>query len=71
MGDHTRQVLRALEKRIAQCGDMPIRVSPGTVAVLMRALGLSHWQFERDEFREIDGLALDALRYLAKQRLPA
>ncbi len=71
MRNQTGRVLEALGKRISQQGDMPIRISRHTVGVLMWALGLGRWEWGDDDFREIDALALDALRHLAWLRLDA
>jgi hypothetical protein len=68
--DRTDRVLRALEKRISRQGDMPIRISLQTMEVLLRAVGLGMWDAGQDPFREVDALALDALRFLALQRRP-
>lgn len=38
--------------------------------VLTNALGLGRWEMGEVEFREVDALALDALRHLAWLRLP-
>lgn len=66
--DRTERVIKALGKRISQQGDMPIRISRHTLGVLMRALGLGNWEWGEDDFREIDAIALDALRHLAWKR---
>lgn len=68
--DRTRQVLAALAKRISRQGDMPIRISTRTMRVLMSGVGLGRWEWSDDGFREVDAVALDALRHLAWQRLP-
>lgn len=67
--ERSRAVLTALGKRISEQGDMPIRVSRGTMRVLMVGVGLGQWEFGQDEFREVDALALDMLRHLAWLRL--
>lgn len=67
--DRARRVVDAVGKRISEQGDMPIRVSRGTMRVLMTALGVGEWEPGYDEFREVDALALDVLRHLALQRL--
>ncbi|MBB3940731.1 hypothetical protein GGR39_002388 [Novosphingobium fluoreni] len=64
MIDRTERVLNALGRRIAAQGDMRIRVSRHTFRVLMRAVGVGHWE-DREEFREIDALALDILRHFS------
>lgn len=69
MGDRTKRVIAALGKRISAQGDMHIRVSRRTMRVLTNALGLGKWEMGEDEFREIDALALDALRHLAWLRI--
>jgi hypothetical protein len=67
--DRTSQVLAALAKRISAQGDMPIRISTHTMRVLMSGVGLGQWEWSHDGFREIDAVALDALRHLAWLRL--
>ncbi len=62
---HADKVIAALGKRISEQGDMHIRVSRHTLRVLFKVLGIEQWELGDDEFREIDGLALDALRFLA------
>lgn len=69
--DRARQVIRAVGKRISEQGDMPIRISRHTMRVLLKALGLGDWEAGYDDFREIDALALDALRHLAANRTAA
>lgn len=68
MGDRNSRVLMAVAARISRRGDMPIRVHRNTIKVLFRLLGL-RWDLGQDDFREIDALALDALRHLAGARL--
>ena len=68
--DRTERVLAALQARISEQGDMPIRVSRLTMQVLMKRLGLGKWEAGEDSFREVDALALDMLRHLAWQRQP-
>ncbi len=68
--DRTRRVLDALGRRISQQGDMPIRVSVQTMETLLHGVGLGMWDAGQEPFREVDALALDALRFLALQRLP-
>jgi hypothetical protein len=63
-------VLDALGRRISQQGDMPIRVSVQTMETLLHGVGLGMWDAGQEPFREVDALALDALRFLALQRLP-
>ena len=63
-----RRVLDAIGKRISQQGDMPIRISLHTMETLLHAVGLGMWDAGQDQFREVDALALDALRFLASQR---
>ena len=63
--ERTMRVLRAVQNRISECGDMPIRIHRNTMKVLLRAVGLGNWEAGQDDFREIDALALDALRHLA------
>lgn len=65
MRDQTALVLASDGNRISQQGDMPIRISRHTLGMLMRALGLGSWEWGDGDFREIDALALDALRHLA------
>jgi hypothetical protein len=69
--ERTAKVLRAVGKRISQQGDMPIRISTQTMETLLRAVGLGEWDAGQEPFREVDALALDALRYLAIQRSAA
>lgn len=64
----TNRVLKAIGRRISQQGDMPIRISGHTMRVLMQALGLGSWEWSDDGFREIDAVALDAMRHLAFMR---
>jgi hypothetical protein len=66
--DRTDRVLAALQARISDQSDMPIRVSRLTMRVLMRRLGMGEWEPGEDSFREVDALALDMLRHLAWQR---
>ena len=61
----TLRIIDALGKRISEQGDMPIRVSRHTLKALLSALGMGNWEFGYDDFREVDALALDALRNLA------
>lgn len=70
MIDRTERVIAAVGKRISEQGDMPIRVSRQTMRCLLKAVGLDRWEVGEDEFREVDALALDALRHLAWLRLP-
>ena len=58
------RVLRAVGKRISQHGDMPIRIHSNTLDFILQRCGL-HFEFDKSEFREIDAVALDALRALA------
>ena len=67
----TARVLNALQRRISQQGDMPIRISVHTMETLLRAVGLGAWGCGQDQYREVDALALDALRFLALQRMPS
>lgn len=66
-----KRVIAAIGKRISQQGDMPIRISRHSMRVLLRLLGMGNWEMGYDDFREVDALALDALRYLASQRIAA
>lgn len=68
--DRTARVIAALGERISHQGDMHIRVSRLTMRTLLRGVGISGWEMGEDEFREVDALALDALRHLAWLRLP-
>lgn len=65
--DRSRQerVIRALERRISSHGDMHIRVHRNTMRVLLEMVGIGGWEVGEDEWREVDALALDALRHLA------
>ena len=63
---HTGTVLAAVGARISSSGDMPIRVSWRTMRVLMDALGLHDWDEGQEAFREVDALALDMIRHLAR-----
>jgi hypothetical protein len=69
--NRTARVIAALQQRISEQGDMPIRVSRHTMRTLMKALGLGGWEVGADEFREVDALALDMLRHLAWLRIAA
>lgn len=71
MDERQAKVIRAVGKRISECGDMPIRVHRLTMRTLMRTLGLGSWEVGEDNWREVDALALDALRHLTFQRLGA
>lgn len=68
MGGRDSRILKAVASRISRQGDMPIRVHRNTIKVLFRLLGL-RWELGQDDFREIDALALDALRHLAGKEL--
>jgi len=69
--DRARQVIKAVGKRISEQGNMSIRVSRHTLRVMLKALGLGTWEAGYDDFREVDALALDALRHLAANRIDA
>lgn len=64
------RILDAVASRISRQGDMPIRVHRNTIAAIFKALGLQ-WELGEDSFREIDALALDALRHLASKAIAA
>lgn len=68
-GDRKAQVLTAVGRRISQCGDMHIRVNRRTLRVIFRMIGLRDWEMGQDDWREIDALALDALRELAARNM--
>ncbi|KPH68609.1 hypothetical protein [Novosphingobium sp. ST904] len=67
--NRTERVVKALGSRIAEQGDMHIRVSRHTMKVLLRALGMGEWDEGCDDFREVDALALDMLRHLVERKL--
>lgn len=69
MRGRTERVLKAVGKRISAQGDMPIRISRHTMRVMLNAVGIRDWEVGQDDFREIDALALDALRHLGWLRL--
>lgn len=69
MIDRTERILAAVAKRISRQGDMAIRVHRNTMNAILRRCGLS-WDLGCDDFREVDALALDALRFIAWRSIP-
>lgn len=64
--DRTSRVISALLNRMGEQGDMHIRVSRQTLAVLRRAIGVPYRE-DPDDFREVDAVALELLVIAARQ----
>jgi hypothetical protein len=67
--NRTEVVLAAVRQRISDQGDMEIRISWRTWRTILRACGIGWEMHSEPDFREIDATALEAMIFLASERL--